>query len=182
MCEWEQECSDNPLLFNPIFAKQYIKERQSWLINKQPMCEKCKLQIEKHYSQNVSTLFKEQNINIDSKTETQNVSKLFKEQKINVDSKTETQNVSTLFKQQKINVDSKTEMPANKAAPNSIHQQCHDFSNSDKIPIATSDANVFTDNFPFQELNSQELIKMQNELRAKQKLINSQETSVFKPK
>jgi hypothetical protein len=139
MCEWEQECSDNPLLFNPIFAKQYIKERQSWLINKQPMCEKCKLQIEKHYSQNVSTLFKEQ----------------------------------------KINVDSKTEMPANKAAPNSIHQQCHDFSNSDKIPIARSDANVFTDNFPFQELNSQELIKTQNELRAKQKLINSQETSVF---
>jgi len=59
MCEWEQECSDNPLLFNPIFARQYIKERQSWLINKQPMCEKCKLQIEKHYSQNVSTLFQE---------------------------------------------------------------------------------------------------------------------------
>ena len=79
----------------------------------------------------------------------------------------------------KINVDSKTEMPANKAAPNSIHQQCHDFSNSDKIPIARSDANVFTDNFPFQELNSQELIKTQNELRAKQKLINLQETSVF---
>jgi hypothetical protein len=139
MCEWEQECSDNPLLFNPIFARQYIKERQSWLINKQPMCEKCKLQMEKQYSQNVSTLFKEQ----------------------------------------KINVHSKTEMPANKAAPYSIHQQCHDFSNSDKIPIARSDANVFTDKFPFQELNSQELIKTQNELRAKQKLINSPETSVF---
>ncbi len=24
MCEWEQECSDNPLLFNPIFARQYV--------------------------------------------------------------------------------------------------------------------------------------------------------------
>jgi hypothetical protein len=113
MCEWEQECSDNPLLFNPNFARQYINERQSWLINKQPMCEKCKLQIEKHYSQNISTLFKEH----------------------------------------KINVHSKTEMPENEAATNSIHQQCHDFSNSDKIPIAKSNANVFTDNFPFQELN-----------------------------
>jgi hypothetical protein len=40
MCEWEQECSDNPLLFNPNFARQYIKERQSWLINKQSMCAK----------------------------------------------------------------------------------------------------------------------------------------------
>jgi hypothetical protein len=38
MCEWEQECSDNPLLFDPIFACQYIKECQSWLINKQSMC------------------------------------------------------------------------------------------------------------------------------------------------
>ena len=34
MCEWEQECSDNPLLFDPNFARQFIKERQSWLINK----------------------------------------------------------------------------------------------------------------------------------------------------
>jgi hypothetical protein len=45
MCEWEQECSDNPLLFNQNFARQYIKERQSWLINKQSMCAKCKLQL-----------------------------------------------------------------------------------------------------------------------------------------
>ena len=69
--------------------------------------------------------------------------------------------------------------PEKNAAPNSIHQQCHDFSNSDKITIAKSDANVFTDNFPFQELNLQELIKKQNELRAKQKLINAQETRAF---
>jgi hypothetical protein len=26
------KCSDNPLLFDPAFAEQYIKERQSWLI------------------------------------------------------------------------------------------------------------------------------------------------------
>jgi hypothetical protein len=100
------------------------------------MCEKCKLQIGEHYSQNVATLFKEQ--------------------KINIDSKTEMPETNTLFKEQIINVHSKTETPKNKAAPNSIHQQCHDFSNSDKIPIATSNANVSTDNFPFQELNSQD--------------------------
>jgi hypothetical protein len=35
MCEWEQECSDNPLLFDPIFAWQYIKECKLWLINNQ---------------------------------------------------------------------------------------------------------------------------------------------------
>ncbi len=46
----------------------------------------------------------------------------------------------------------------NQAASNSIHQQCHDFSNNDKIPISKSDAKVFIDNFPFQELNSKELI------------------------
>ncbi len=103
------------------------------------MCEKCKLQIGEHYSQNVATLFKEHKINVHSKTET----------------------------------------PENEAAPNSIHQQCHDFSNSDEIPIAKSNANVFTDNFPFQELNLQELIKKQNELCAKQKLINAQEMRVF---
>jgi hypothetical protein len=45
MCKWEQECSDNPLLFDPNFACQFIKERQSWLINKQSMCAKCKLQL-----------------------------------------------------------------------------------------------------------------------------------------
>ncbi len=116
MCEWEQECSDNPLLFNPIFARQYIKERQSWLINKQPICEKCKLHIAEHYSQNVATLFKEQ--------------------KINVDSKPETPETNTLLKEQIINVHSTTETLKNKATPNSIHQQCHDFSNSDKITIA----------------------------------------------
>jgi len=108
MCEWEQECSDNPLLFDPIFARQYIKERQSWLINKQSMCAKCELQLEEHYSQNAATLFKD---------------------RIN-------------------NVHSKPETPEHKAASNSIHQQCHDFSNSDEIPIAKSDAKVFTDNFP----------------------------------
>ncbi len=35
MCEWEQECSDNPLLFDPIFARCYIQERKNGLINKQ---------------------------------------------------------------------------------------------------------------------------------------------------
>ncbi len=48
MCEWEQECSDNPLLFNPIFARRYITERKNWLINKESMCAKCKLQLGKH--------------------------------------------------------------------------------------------------------------------------------------
>ncbi len=52
MCEWEQECSDNLLLFNPNFAHQYIKERQSWLINKQSMCAKCKLQLGEHLMDN----------------------------------------------------------------------------------------------------------------------------------
>jgi hypothetical protein len=48
MSEWEQECSDNPLLFNTNFARQYIAERKSWLINKQSMCAKCKLQLGEH--------------------------------------------------------------------------------------------------------------------------------------
>jgi len=48
MCEWEQECSDNPLLFDPVFAQRYISERKSWLINKESMCAKCKLQLGKH--------------------------------------------------------------------------------------------------------------------------------------
>jgi hypothetical protein len=116
MCEWEQECSDNPLLFDPMFARQYIKDRKSWLINKQSMCAKCKLQLGEHL--------------ID-----------------------------------------------NQAASNSIHQQCHDFSKSDKVPIAKSDAKVFTDNFPFQEFNSHELIKKQNDLRDAQNLINAQENA-----
>jgi hypothetical protein len=55
----------------------------------------------------------------------------------------------------------------------SIHQQCHDFSNNDEIPISKSDAKVFIDNFPFQELNSKELIEKQNELPNAQNLINS---------
>jgi hypothetical protein len=112
MCEWEQECSDNPLLFDPLFARQYIKERQSWLINKQSMCAKCKLQLGEH-------------------------------------------------------------LLDNQAASSSIHQQCHDFSNNDEIP--KSDAKVFIDNFPFQELNSKELIEKQNELREARKLIKTKE-------
>jgi hypothetical protein len=48
MCEWEQECSDNPLLFDPNFARQFIKERQSWLINKQATCAKCEIQLGQH--------------------------------------------------------------------------------------------------------------------------------------
>ncbi len=52
MCEWEQECSDNPLLFDPIFVRQYIKECQAWLINKQSMCAKCKLQLGQHLADN----------------------------------------------------------------------------------------------------------------------------------
>ena len=64
MCEWEQECSDNPLLFDPNFARQFIKELQSWLINKHSVCAKCNL------SQNAETSFKEQKNNVHPKTET----------------------------------------------------------------------------------------------------------------
>ncbi len=103
MCEWEQDRSDNPLLFNPNFARQYIAERKSWLINKQSMCTKCKLQLGEHLINN------------------------------------QTSNAS-----------------------NSIHQQCHIFQQSEKVPI--SDSDNFLDNFPFQELNSKELITKQNEL------------------
>jgi hypothetical protein len=113
MCEWEQECSDNPLLFDPIFARQYIKERKSWLINKQSICAKCKLQLGEH-------------------------------------------------------------LLDNQAASSSIHHQCHDFSTSDEIPVAKRDEDIFTNNFPFQELNSDELINKQNELRHAQNLINEQ--------
>jgi len=49
MCKWEQECSDNPLLFDPVFARRYIKERKSWLINKLSMCAKSKLQLGEHF-------------------------------------------------------------------------------------------------------------------------------------
>ncbi len=48
MCEGEQECSDNPLLFDQVFACQYIKERKSWLFNKQSMCAKCKFHLGEH--------------------------------------------------------------------------------------------------------------------------------------
>jgi hypothetical protein len=48
MCEWEQEFSDNQLLFDPVFAKRYIAERKSWLINKQSLCARCKLQFGEH--------------------------------------------------------------------------------------------------------------------------------------
>jgi hypothetical protein len=48
MCEWEQECSDNPQLFDQTFACQYNKECRSWLINKQLICAKCKSQIDEH--------------------------------------------------------------------------------------------------------------------------------------
>ncbi len=116
MCEWEQECSDNPLLFNPNFMRQYIAERKSWLINKQSMCAKCKLQLGEHL--------------IDNQT-------------------------------------------AN--ASSSIHQQCHDFQQSEKVPI--NDSDNFLDQLPFQELNSKELIKKQNELRQTQNLIKNAENA-----
>jgi hypothetical protein len=52
MCEWEQDCSNNPLLFDPVFARQYIKECNSWFINKQSVCAKCKLQLGQHLIDN----------------------------------------------------------------------------------------------------------------------------------
>jgi hypothetical protein len=52
MCEWEQKCSDNPLLFDPVFARHYISKRKNWLINKQSMSAKCKLQFDKHLINN----------------------------------------------------------------------------------------------------------------------------------
>jgi hypothetical protein len=77
MCEWEQECSDNLLLFNTNFVRQYIAERKSWFINKQSMWTKCKLQLGEHLIDNQTT-----------------------------------------------------------NASNSIHQQCHDFKQSDTVPIS----------------------------------------------
>jgi len=119
MCEWEQECSDNPLLFDPLFARQYIKERKLWLINKQSMCAKCKLQLGEHLIDN--------------------------------------QMANTSI---------------------SIHQQCHDFTHNVNLP--TSDATNFSDNFPFQELNSKELINKQQELRQTNNLIkNADEARAF---
>jgi hypothetical protein len=116
MCKWEQECSDNPLLFDPLFARQYIKERKSWLINKQ---SKCKLQLGEHLIDN------------------------------------QTANTSS-----------------------SIHQQCHEFQQNVNLP--NSDATNFSDNFPFQELNSKELINKQNKLRQTNNLIkNAEEARAF---
>jgi hypothetical protein len=60
-------------------------------------------------------------------------------------------------------------------ASNSIHQQCHDFKQSEKVPI--SDSDHFLDNFPFQELNSKELIKKQNELCQAQNLIKNKDNA-----
>jgi hypothetical protein len=109
MCKWEQECSDNPLLFDPMFACQYIKECQSWLINKQSVCAKCKLQLGQHIVDNQA----------------------------------------------------QNEAPAS----NSIHQQCHHF--DQKCESSEKDA------FPFQELNSKELIDIQNSLRNSNNVINA---------
>ncbi len=43
MCKWEQEVSDNPLLLDPKFACQFIKERKLWLIEKNKICANCLL-------------------------------------------------------------------------------------------------------------------------------------------
>lgn len=48
MCEWEQDCSDNPLQLDSTFACQYVTEKHSWVINKQLLCAKCKLQLGEH--------------------------------------------------------------------------------------------------------------------------------------
>jgi hypothetical protein len=55
----------------------------------------------------------------------------------------------------------------------SIHQQCHDFQQN--ANLTNSDAADFSDNFPFQELNSKELINKQNELRQTKNLNNTTE-------
>jgi hypothetical protein len=39
---------NNPLLLDPVFARQYIQQRHSWLIDKQSLCAKCRLQLGKH--------------------------------------------------------------------------------------------------------------------------------------
>jgi hypothetical protein len=106
MCKWEQECSDNPLLFDQAFAHQFIKERKSWLINKQSMCAKWQFQLGKHLI----------NHQVDNSANT-----------INID-----ENVSH-------------------------GHQCHHFK-SDLM-------HDLIDPFPFQELNSKQLINLQNLLR-----------------
>jgi hypothetical protein len=42
-------------------------------------------------------------------------------------------------------------------ASSSIHQQCHDFQQYENLPNSNNEN--FSDNFPFQELNSKELIE-----------------------
>ncbi len=60
----------------------------------------------------------------------------------------------------------------------SIHQECHDLQNNANLP--KSDTTNFSDNFPFQELNSKELINKQNELRQTNNLIkNADEARAF---
>jgi hypothetical protein len=56
MCKWEQECSDNPLLFDQAFARQFFIEQKSWLINKQSMCAKWQFQLGKHHQPSPSPL------------------------------------------------------------------------------------------------------------------------------
>jgi hypothetical protein len=108
MCEWEQECSDNPLLFDQAFARQYIKERRSWLINKQLRCAKCKNHLDEHL------------------------------------------------------INHPAENSANKISDNASYgRQCQHF-NSD----STQD---LINPFPFQELNSKELINLQKALRENNK-------------
>ena len=108
MCEWEQECSDNPLLFDQAFARQYIKERRSWLINKQLRCAKCKNHLDEHL------------------------------------------------------INQPAENSANKISDNASYgRQCQHF-NSD----STQD---LINPFPFQELNSKELINLQKALRENNK-------------
>jgi hypothetical protein len=42
MCEWEQECSDNPLLFDPVYTRR--KKRKTLLVHQQTV-NVCKVQI-----------------------------------------------------------------------------------------------------------------------------------------
>jgi hypothetical protein len=110
MCEWEQECSDHPLLFDQAFARQYIKECKSWHINKQSMCAKCKFQLGEHLISHQAENSSD-NIDID-------------------------ENVS-------------------------YSRQCQHF-HSDLMQDLINP-------FPFQELNSKELINLQNALHEKNK-------------
>jgi hypothetical protein len=63
-------------------------------------------------------------------------------------------------------------------ASSSIHQQCHDFQQSVNMP--NRDSENFSDNFPFQEFNSKELIEKQNEMCQTNNLIkNAENTCTF---